>query len=111
MIKLAVLFLLLCSPAMAQEKHNWNDTFVVVESIDVGYSVTFHNEISAMYTNSPFNLVIDGVKVDGMYLGQPASVPDDIVVYPPDGFWCDPCQISVGEGAEGSIILYKEAGV
>jgi hypothetical protein len=53
---------------------------------------------------------VDGVVASGMIMHGAGDKPDDMVVSAPDGFFCDPCQITVNEGESGNVTLYPEVG-
>jgi hypothetical protein len=53
---------------------------------------------------------LDGVTVAGTINSGDYLVPDDLIVTPPLGYWCDPCRVTVPENESGTVLLYPEVG-
>jgi hypothetical protein len=75
-----------------------------------GYTAIYDNRIVKSFTTERFEVSLDGVTVTGAIIAEDGWGPDRLVVYPPTGYWCDPCQIVVNEDESGAVELYPEMG-
>lgn len=75
-----------------------------------GYAVTYRNTIVQSLTVTPWAVDLAGLTVTGTINAGDGDAPDDLVVTPPDGFWCDPCIQTVQEGESGTVELFPELG-
>ena len=103
-------FALLASPAFAQT-HEWGvgtegPSSVTVAPSDYGLTVSFDNRLIQSVSVQAF----DVGPVHILIVSENADIPDMMVVTPPDGYWCDPCQVTVEENATGTVDLWPEVG-
>ena len=83
-------------------------TSVRIEASGASLVVTFSNAVAPVYDVEPWVLSIGGIEVTGTINSREGSQPDDLVVVPPPGFYCDPCVQTVDETGEGQVVLYPE---
>ena len=72
------------------------------------YVITFQNALVKSLTVEPWTVDLNGLTVSGSINSRGGDKPDDLVVVPPAGFWCDPCSQTVDETGEGQVVLYPE---
>jgi hypothetical protein len=70
--------------------------------------VTYHNRIVSSRYVEPWALDLAGITVTGVISSGDNVLPDDLVVTPPVGWWCDPCRVTVEEGESGAVELWPE---
>lgn len=75
-----------------------------------GFTVLYENHLVSGDYVTPFEVQVDGVTVTGNVEALGGDDPDDLVVFPPQGYWCDPCRVTVDEDQTGSVELYPEIG-
>ena len=73
-----------------------------------GMTVIYENRIVSSQYVEPFQVDIDGRVVTGVISARNAEKPDDLVVYPPPGYQCAPCSITVDEGESGAVELFPQ---
>jgi hypothetical protein len=86
--------------------------YVELTATQHGYAVTFHNARIAQ-TPQPQVFVVDlhGIAVTVHVASQSGDDPDDMIVFPPVGYYCDPCQVRAGENQSATVELLPEVGV
>jgi len=73
-----------------------------------GYAVIYRNRIVRSLTVEKWVVDLPGLTVSGVIAARDGDLPDDLVVTPPVGWWCDPCTVTVDENAEGRVELWPE---
>jgi hypothetical protein len=75
-----------------------------------GYEVTFHNARVARTRPDEFTVELDGVEVNVHVASLIGDDPDDMIVFPPPGYWCDPCQARANENQSATVELWPIVG-
>lgn len=73
-----------------------------------GYAVTYRNALVKSLTVEEWTVDLPGMTVTGAIESRGGDAPDDLVVTPPAGWWCDPCAVTVGETDIGRVDLWPE---
>lgn len=73
-----------------------------------GYAVIYRNSMVKSLTIEKWTLDLPGITVAGVIAARDAALPDDLIVTPPPGWWCDPCAVTVEENDVGSVDLWPE---
>jgi hypothetical protein len=73
--------------------------------------IIYTNRIVSSDYIENWTLDLDGVTVSGTIDAQDGDHPDDLIVTPPAGWMCDPCQTRVEEGESGAVELFPMVGV
>lgn len=73
--------------------------------------VTYQNRIVSSRYVEPWALDLAGITVTGVISSGDNMLPDDLVVTPPVGWYCEPsCRVTVEEGESGAVELWPEVG-
>lgn len=73
-----------------------------------GYAVVYRNTLVKSLTLERFTLDLAGMTVAGVIASRDGKAPDDLVVTPPPGWWCDPCTVTINEDDVGRVDLWPE---
>lgn len=83
--------------------------YVEIAATPEGYAVTFHNARVARTAADQFVVAVDGVEVAVHVASLVGDDPDDMIVTPPPGWWCNPCTVTVGENQRATVWLLPVA--
>ena len=71
-----------------------------------GYAVTFHNARVPRTSPDQFTVELDGIAVAVHVASLVGDDPDDMIVTPPVGYYCDPCQVRANENQSATVLLF-----
>lgn len=110
MIRFAIIAACIAAPAMAGPVQVIGSGPARVELMQTqrGYAVVYRNTIVKSLTIEKWTLDLPGLTVAGVVASGDEMIPDDLIVTPPPGWWCDPCAVTVPENDVGQVDLWPE---
>ncbi len=86
------------------------DASVEITQRGAALIVTFRNALVKSLTVEPWTVETSGIAVSGVIRSRGGDYPDDLVVTPPEGWFCDPCVATAEETGVAIVELYPEVG-
>ena len=99
---------LLASPTFAQT-HEWGvgtegPSSVTVVETPAGYAVTFSNRLVQSVSVQSFDVGDVHVRI----VSENAQIADRMFVVAPVGWYCLPCDVTVEENGQGTVLLHPQ---